>query len=337
VLNADDEYLPHAAAWAVEQLARYPEAAVVYGDQYHVDEYGNTLYLYQGPNPYRFERVFCVEDIPPAQAAFIRRAHLEQVGLYADTSLARCPDYEMWVRIGQRFPMRYAPGVLARYRLHAASGGMQCRSIDRMVEAKTQVIERVVRDPKTSPAVRALRARALAGNYLWGAMTKKAGCGHMSEVFAYLVRSALVYRSGRHRARIARMLAEPVTRPLRRTGWRAERAWGSARTRLRRNRGARWGVITASPGRLVERLSSVGATTVRWWCFAPSSVEVRVDAPDGPLFAGGPPEGQATTGRWVAEGTTFYLQDVSDGRPLTAEHTLDKVTVMVDTPCAWDT
>ena len=117
VLNADDEYLPGAAAWAVEQLLRYPDVAVVYGDQFNVDAYGRVLSVSRGPHPYRFDRLFCVEDVPLAQAAFIRRSHFEQVGLHADVSRRICPDYEMWVRIGLRFPMRYVPGVVAKYRV----------------------------------------------------------------------------------------------------------------------------------------------------------------------------------------------------------------------------
>ena len=41
------------------------------------------------------------------------------------------------------------------------------------------------------------------------------------------------------------------------------------------------------------------------------------------------PEAISTTGEWVRDGTVFYLQDVSRGLPLTAEHTLATVQVRV--------
>ena len=37
--------------------------------------------------------------------------------------------------------------------------------------------------------------------------------------------------------------------------------------------------------------------------------------------------GSAQTGAWVTDGTTFYLQDVSGGNPLTADYTLATVVV----------
>jgi len=57
-------------------------------------------------------------------------------------------------------------------------------------------------------------------------------------------------------------------------------------------------------------------------------VEVRVNSPDGDLLArGGGGRGSAQTGVWVADGMTFYLQDVSGGKPLNAENTLSTVVV----------
>ena len=71
----------------------------------------------------------------------------------------------------------------------------------------------------------------------------------------------------------------------------------------------------------------LGATTLTWASQGPLAVEVRVGAPDGRLFSRSGPEGRATTGRWVTDGTVFYLQDVSSGLPLTADNTLGTVTV----------
>jgi hypothetical protein len=56
-------------------------------------------------------------------------------------------------------------------------------------------------------------------------------------------------------------------------------------------------------------------------------VEIHVNAPDGPLFARGPAVGNATVTGWVADGTTFYLQDVTRQKPLTLLNTLGTVTM----------
>jgi glycosyltransferase involved in cell wall biosynthesis len=211
VLNADDEYLPHAASWSVEQFARHPGAAVVYGDKFNIDARGEILSISRGPHPYRFDRLFCVEDVPPAQAAFIRRSAFEQVGFYADSTRKTCPDYEMWVRLGLKFSMQYVPGLVARYREHPGSETSQCSSIDLAVDSRIEVIERTLSDPRVSDGVKALRARALAGTYLWAAVSKLGVCAHNGEVLEYVRRSLLASHNSANCLRVARFLVAFAT------------------------------------------------------------------------------------------------------------------------------
>jgi hypothetical protein len=79
----------------------------------------------------------------------------------------------------------------------------------------------------------------------------------------------------------------------------------------------------------------LGTTTIQWnvpaggeW-FTPTqlSIEVHVNSPTGPLFASGGNSGSATTGEWVTDGMTFYLQDVTGGKALTASGTIATVVV----------
>jgi glycosyltransferase involved in cell wall biosynthesis len=169
VLNADDELLPHAARWGVENMEKYPDAGVVYGNQYTINAEGKIIGAYRYDHTYDFHKLLCVELVPPAQAAFIRRNHFEQVGLYADTELDTCPDYEMWVRIGLKFPMIYLPGFIARYRWHTDSEGRQKDIIHKMVHAKRSVMDRVFDNPATPPELKALRPRAYASLNMWAA------------------------------------------------------------------------------------------------------------------------------------------------------------------------
>ncbi|MGA2326743.1 MAG: polysaccharide deacetylase family protein, partial [Bryobacteraceae bacterium] len=73
--------------------------------------------------------------------------------------------------------------------------------------------------------------------------------------------------------------------------------------------------------------SGTVVATLSWTSEGAQEVEVRVDAPDGPLLSRTAGSGAAATGRWLRDGTVFYLQDVSGGAPLTAEHTLATVAV----------
>jgi hypothetical protein len=90
------------------------------------------------------------------------------------------------------------------------------------------------------------------------------------------------------------------------------------------------GSITANPNPFVADSEGVGETTLAWTSYGTSAVEIHVNAPNGPRFAGGDPGTfSVTTGHWVVDGMTFYLQNVSNGLPLTSANTLATVTMSV--------
>jgi hypothetical protein len=86
--------------------------------------------------------------------------------------------------------------------------------------------------------------------------------------------------------------------------------------------------FTASPNPVpLATGQSYGTTTLSWNAPESARVEIHISSPSGPLFATGGSAASATTGAWVADGTVFYLQDVSNGNPLNSENTLRTVTV----------
>lgn len=92
------------------------------------------------------------------------------------------------------------------------------------------------------------------------------------------------------------------------------------------------GTISANPNPIqVCDASGLGVTKLSWDSVGPNRVEVHVNSPDGTLFAQTVPTETRETGKWVADGMTFYLQDVSAGKPLTAENTLATTTLKVTT------
>jgi hypothetical protein len=80
---------------------------------------------------------------------------------------------------------------------------------------------------------------------------------------------------------------------------------------------------------LVLTDSKIGKVAVHWDVPDPSRVEVRVGAPDGPLFAAGGSSGSAETGMWVSDGLTFFLQRTGNTDPT---QTLAFVTARATTP-----
>lgn len=191
VLNADDILLPYACSWGVLHLKLNPDIAVVYGDEYIIDEQGKTIREFTGPR-YDYERVLCVEIVPAAQTAFIRRNYFEKVGLGADSTLSTCPDYEMWVRIGAKFDMKYVSGFISKYRWHDQSEGQKPEMILKMIAAKKQVMDRIFNSSKTPKRIKKLRKRAYAGVEIWGAMN------HMQLKGSVLATGKLVISSFLH-------------------------------------------------------------------------------------------------------------------------------------------
>ncbi len=90
------------------------------------------------------------------------------------------------------------------------------------------------------------------------------------------------------------------------------------------------GVIAADPNPIqVCDGSDRGATTLLWRATGPTRVELRIGSPAGRVFARKGPVGAKATKKWVRDGTVFYLQDASGGKPSATESTLATIEVIV--------
>jgi parallel beta-helix repeat protein len=86
--------------------------------------------------------------------------------------------------------------------------------------------------------------------------------------------------------------------------------------------------LTASPNPIPVTGSAIeGSTTISWNAQGAETIEIRIGGPDGKLFTRMGSRGSIQTGAWVTDGMTFYLQDVTSGRPLTSDYTLATLVV----------
>jgi hypothetical protein len=89
-------------------------------------------------------------------------------------------------------------------------------------------------------------------------------------------------------------------------------------------------LVAASPNPiLVTAGDTTGSTSLSWTAPAATTVEVHANSPDGPLVASGGSSNSGVAVTSVSDGTIFYLQDTSNGNPLTLGYTLDTVMVHV--------
>ena len=114
-LNSDDTYEARAVSTAVEHLRQHPDHAMVYGDATHVDEQDAEIGPCAYVGPFDLDRLVHESDYIVQPAAFFRRSAFEAVG-GLDESLHWGMDYDLWLKLGRRFPIEYLPRKLARYR-----------------------------------------------------------------------------------------------------------------------------------------------------------------------------------------------------------------------------
>ena len=119
-------------------LREDPAAAAVYGGGYWIDENGHILGRYPTVAPYSADMFR--RECPICQpACFMRRKAIEAVnGL--DAALQSAFDYDLWVRLSQRYPFRAIPQHLAQSRMHSRNKSLGQKQ--RMFEECIQLLRR---------------------------------------------------------------------------------------------------------------------------------------------------------------------------------------------------
>jgi glycosyltransferase involved in cell wall biosynthesis len=120
-LDADDLWLPTKLEKQVALFVADPCLGVVYSRRQLIDEQGRQLHF---PQPH-LPRGQVLADMFRQNficfsSAVVRRDILDQVGMF-DTNLALAIDYDLWLRVAQRFPFDYVDEPLVMYRTGHAS------------------------------------------------------------------------------------------------------------------------------------------------------------------------------------------------------------------------
>ena len=131
-LNSDDTYLPGAVRKAVKYLQGHPDVGMVYGKGYRVNIEGDVISEYL-TEPFDFHRLAqCCFICQPA--AFWRAEVLRKVGPL-DINLQYCMDYDLWMRMAQKFALGYLQEFLAASREYDST-----KSVIGLAEANREAI-----------------------------------------------------------------------------------------------------------------------------------------------------------------------------------------------------
>lgn len=114
-LDADDVCLPERFENQVKYLDEHPDVGLVYADFYQTDENGKIRRTVKSRPPDNF--VLLQEDYIGRSTCMHKRECLDEVGLF-DESITGDDDWDMWIRISEKFRMGYIDKPLVKYRVH---------------------------------------------------------------------------------------------------------------------------------------------------------------------------------------------------------------------------
>jgi len=126
VLNDDDVWAPRKLEAQLELFDKNPGLALVHTDGRFIDGEGNTV---EGsPLGFEFPRTETGNVLIPllyankiiASAALVRRECFETLGGFNEAYFGS-GDWEMWLRIAERWPVGYVDERLTLYRVHGAN------------------------------------------------------------------------------------------------------------------------------------------------------------------------------------------------------------------------
>lgn len=121
-LDADDGWEPGFLRRCVGVLAADATLAGVYVRNYFIDENGAVLPRLGGQvvPPAAFRSRNLEGGFFPPHAALVRAAVVHQVGPF-DTQLTSVEDWDLWIRLSERYQMQGIPLPLVRYRVYPGS------------------------------------------------------------------------------------------------------------------------------------------------------------------------------------------------------------------------
>jgi glycosyltransferase involved in cell wall biosynthesis len=115
-INSDDTYCSGALRFVAEAFVRDPEVGLVYGRCNVIDEQ-STVLRERRVREASFSELLRWSPSIPQPTMFVRREVIESVGLL-NADLHYTMDYELTLRIGMKYKLKFIPHVLANMRDH---------------------------------------------------------------------------------------------------------------------------------------------------------------------------------------------------------------------------
>lgn len=150
-LDADDRLQPRAIEAGLACFARVPESGFVYGGHRYIDAAGDEIgQRFEPPGAEPYLHLLRRNFVAMHGTVMYNRERLLAAGRF-DERLRRCEDYDVYLRMAQRYPVSGYPDLVADYRQHA--GNMSANHLA-MLRSALQVHARHLPPPRLGLAAR---------------------------------------------------------------------------------------------------------------------------------------------------------------------------------------
>lgn len=148
-LNSDDVLLPYAVEAVIRVFRAKPDADIVYGDAFIIDEENRVLRKMFSPSFFNLYLYALGGFSIAQQATFWRRGPFEAVGGF-NVRNKTCWDAELWVDMAlQGAKLQHFSQFLAGFRHHPASISMSGRWVSEYYKDRTRLFQKVFGRPPT--------------------------------------------------------------------------------------------------------------------------------------------------------------------------------------------
>ncbi len=182
-LDDDDQWLPEKLALQVATLDRSPaHVGGVYTGHFDVDESGNQIVkvCHAMRRGNLLEHFFQEASIVTSTLLF-RRACFATVGLF-DESIPYCSDYDMWIRIAEKYHFECVGQPLVKYRLHA---NKLSENLPFSIKGRELILSKYQADFCRYPRAYARACRVLGEVYCYAGDVKKGRAAFLKALKTY--------------------------------------------------------------------------------------------------------------------------------------------------------
>ena len=152
-MDADDVAVRDRLQWQIEFMERHAEIGVVGGAVELIDSTGRALHCMRYPvENEEIKRALLLHNTLASPAVVIRKEAVLSVGGYR-RPFHRAEDYDLWLRIAERWRLANLEAVVLKYRIHPDQASCQKLSEETLCVLAAQALASLRRDGRPEPVI----------------------------------------------------------------------------------------------------------------------------------------------------------------------------------------